>query len=210
MSVFQRLKSKVSNHATIMSPDSLERGVLYPVTEFRLRQSDFLDKKGNYPTNLLAYFSINELKYYMTCPALYNGTSSEDVEEMNAEIRKGKVPSICYYGKDGKRNDVLIHPHGEGVDEKRLEEFTVKMNDTPTKATSGTSATPTKATTSGSSATPTKATTSGSSSASPTKATTSGVNEKQLEKFSVNVDEATTSGALATPSKKMKFSEELE
>ena len=116
MSVFRKLQQRVAEHAGKRFPDQLVPGKLYPVYKFQQRKSDYPKAKGSneYPLTLVAYVEDGVSNYYLTMPSIYNDLSAEDVQEMNQEIASQKPPSICYYGKDGNRNDVLIHPFGEG------------------------------------------------------------------------------------------------
>lgn len=126
MSVFAFLKAKVESHAGKRAPDELVPGMRYPVYMFVQRQSDYIDKKTQqYPMTLVAYVQDPTLpsKYYVTMPALYNNLDEDRVKELNSAIQPGKHPVIVYYGKDGKRNDVLIHTHDEENDDVRLAGF---------------------------------------------------------------------------------------
>lgn len=72
MSIFKKIKQIINDHATKISPDCLEKGKKYEVYEFKSRRSDYANKDGSFPQNLVAYFKINNLRYYTTLPALYN------------------------------------------------------------------------------------------------------------------------------------------
>lgn len=65
--------------------------------------------------NLITYFKDGVNRYYITMPTLYNDINTDDLNEMNNAIKEGKPPSIVYYGKDGNRNDIVIHEFGEGM-----------------------------------------------------------------------------------------------
>ncbi|KAK3930114.1 Signal transduction histidine-protein kinase ArlS [Frankliniella fusca] len=127
MSIFQKLKAKVNDHVTKISPDQLTRGWKYPVSSFKTRRSDYMTKNGTYPDNLLAYIKINNLNYYTCLPAVYNDQNAEAVDEMNSAINEGKIPFIVFYGKDGKRNHIVVHEFGEELDKNLLKKFDEKM-----------------------------------------------------------------------------------
>ncbi|XP_034250751.1 uncharacterized protein LOC117651103 [Thrips palmi] len=131
MSVFTLLKNRVEAHAGKRTPDELIPGVRYPVYSFTQRKSDYIDKKTQtHPMTLVAYVIDPKTsgKYYITLPSLYNDLDIDQVKELNDAILPGKAPVIVFYGKDGKRNDVLIHRHDEDTDECKLKSYQDNSN----------------------------------------------------------------------------------
>jgi len=114
MSVYNFLKTKVNEHASKRSPDALERGKKYEAYNFKQQISSYPDKNKEFPNILIVYFKDGKTKYFLTLPALYNNMSEEHVNQLNLDVEKKSPPSIVFYGKDNNRNDILIHPFGDG------------------------------------------------------------------------------------------------
>lgn len=114
MSVSAFLKTKLNEHASKRSPESLERGKKYEVYNFRQQASSYPDKNNEYPNTLIAYFKDGKTKYFMILPGLYDNMQETHVAQLNNDIKNKIPPSIVFCGKDNNRNDILIHAMGEG------------------------------------------------------------------------------------------------
>ena len=116
MSVFKALRDRRSAYAGKKLPTDLTRGLKYICYDFNQRRSDFIDKaKQTHPMTLVAYIKdpATGNKYYVTCPALYNDLTEVQLQELKDAIVKGKPPFIVYYGRDGNRNELILHEHDE-------------------------------------------------------------------------------------------------
>ncbi|XP_026289283.2 uncharacterized protein LOC113214207 [Frankliniella occidentalis] len=124
--VFQKLQERHGGHASKRSPSDLKRGAPYVCYKFIQKPSEFKDKAtDSYPDLLVAYCVDKETsnKYYVSMPGLYNNLTEDDVKELNEQIADKKPPFLVFYGKDGSRNDCVLHQYGTSVDHEKLQKY---------------------------------------------------------------------------------------
>lgn len=91
-----------------MYPDAMIKGQKYVLTNLTKEVSQFKNKKGEFPSKLVAHFK----NLYMGIA--YDNLDEKVFESIKTDIQNKKAPSVVYYGKLGTTNELYILGHDEG------------------------------------------------------------------------------------------------